>query len=146
MKAKLSLILLLYGLFSCNNKEAVVLYKNIDTVSCNIEEQIYNYIHKLNIAHLDIVYMQARVESANFTSTVFLKNNNIFGMKKVERRPTTQIGACKHGYGIYENWKMSVIDYALLQAWSYKNLSEEEYLKQLKASYAEDSNYVKKLK
>jgi len=103
-------------------------------------------ISSFNIKHPHIVYAQALIETGHFTSAVFRNNNNLFGMRTVKSRPTTQIGVCSSGYGVYVSWEMSVLDYALWQAWSAKRLNEEDYLSLLYSTYAEDESYIFKIK
>lgn len=109
------------------------------------EDSVRVYINELNIAHPDIVLRQARIESGNFTSTIFKENHNMFGMRVATQRPHLSIGENK-GYAVYESWKHSIIDYALLQSWSYKKLNREEYLGRLGNTYAEDPLYIQKVK
>jgi uncharacterized FlgJ-related protein len=111
----------------------------------SFEDSIKMYIEELNIDHADIVFNQARIESGNFSSTIYKENNNMFGMKVATQRPTTSIGE-NRGYAVYLNWQQSIIDYALLQSWSYKNLNRKEYLDKLNNNYAEDSLYIDKIK
>ena len=108
------------------------------------EDSVYNYILELNIQHPDIVFRQARIESGNFKSQVFLENNNMFGMKMPSKRPNMASGS-NRGYAVYNSWQESVIDYALYQVYSGKNLTKEDYVKMLNNSYAEDVNYLNKL-
>ena len=109
------------------------------------EDSVYQYILFLNIKHPEVVFKQAKIESGNFKSKVFKENNNIFGIKQVFKRPNTQIGI-NRGYGVYEDWKSCLLDYALLQTWSYKNLTLEQYIKALDNSYATDPEYGNKLR
>ncbi len=125
-------------------KESKEITKQEILIQLSFEDSVKNYIQELNIRFPDIVFNQARVESGNFTSAVFKENNNMFGMKIARQRPTTSIGE-NRGYSVYLNWKHSVIDYALLQAWSYKNLTRSEYLERLNNSYAEDVAYLNKI-
>lgn len=111
-----------------------------------IKDSVQYYINAYNIRYSSIVLAQAELETGHFTSTVFRNNNNLFGMRTVYNRPTTQIGSCSSGYGIYASLEMSIIDYALWQAWSAKGLNENEYLELLERIYAEDSNYIIKIK
>lgn len=87
----------------------------------------------LGIHHVNIVYAQAKLETGNFTSNLFLKNNNLFGFRG------------KNGYIKYNNWKESCLAYKL---WQQKRYNSGEYyyrfLKDIK--YAEDSDYINKLK
>jgi hypothetical protein len=103
------------------------------------------FITALNITHPDIVFAQAVHETGHFSSNIFNQNNNLFGMKMAYRRPKTAIGI-KNGHAEYNNWKESVIDYALWQN-QYANFSDEdEYFEYIGKNYAEDSSYVQKLK
>lgn len=110
----------------------------------SFEDSVYNYILELNIQHPEVVLRQARIESGNFKSRVFLENNNMFGMKIPNKRPNMVSGS-NRGYAVYNNWQESVIDYALYQVYSGKNLSKEDYIKMLNNSYAEDTEYLNKL-
>lgn len=110
----------------------------------DFEDSVYNYIQELNIKHPDVVFRQARIESGNFTSRVFKDNNNMFGFKQAYKRPNTQIGV-NRGYAVYANWQECVIDYALYQTYSAKNLSKEDYINFLGKYYAEDPEYTKKI-
>jgi len=107
-----------------------------------LSDSIKDFISQMNIDYPDIVYAQAVLETGTFTSAVFKNDNNLFGMRKTYSRPTTQIGADKNLYGIYESWKMSIIDYALWQAYTAKKLTRNEYLQLLQNSYAESPAYV----
>lgn len=103
------------------------------------------FIAALNIKHPDIVFAQAVHETGHFTSNIFNQNNNLFGMKMAYRRPKTAIGI-KNGHAEYNNWKESVIDYALWQN-RYANFSNrDDYFNYLSNNYAEDRTYVQKLK
>lgn len=89
---------------------------------------------------------QAKLESGHFTSHIFKKNHNLFGMKFPRQRKTTAIGANK-GHSLYTNWKSSVLDYKLWQdAMIHRVNDEESYLLFLKKRYASDPTYVKQLK
>jgi uncharacterized FlgJ-related protein len=108
--------------------------------------KLKQYICSLNIRHADIVYAQAVLESNNFKSRIFIESNNLFGMKKATQRPTT-CTSTHRGHAMYSNWKESVIDYALFQAAFLRDLkTREQYLSYLAQNYAEDPNYVTKLK
>lgn len=110
----------------------------------SFEDSVYNYILELNIQHPEVVLRQARIESGNFKSRVFLENNNMFGMKIPNKRPNMVSGS-NRGYAVYNSWQESVIDYALYQVYSGKNLSKEDYIKMLNNNYAEDTEYLNKL-
>ena len=114
-------------------------------VDISFNDSVRTFIKQSNIKHSDIVYSQAVLESGHFKSKIFRENNNLFGMRKVVNRPTTQIGSCERGYGIYDSWKSSITDYAIWQAWSAKGLKENEFLNLLRSTYASDSTYITKI-
>ena len=78
---------------------------------------------------------------------MYKSNHNLYGMKKVYKRQTTQHGEL-NGYGVYDNWCLSVLDRLLWDMFTFKNIkpTKEEYLNALKrANYATDPDYIKKL-
>lgn len=107
-------------------------------------------IEQMNIKHPKIVVAQAIIESGHFKSKLFQVNHNLFGMRKAYQRPTTRIPAnidfYYESYAYYHNWQYSVFDYALWQSSFARNLSETEYLDLLKRTYAEDDEYISKIK
>jgi hypothetical protein len=108
-------------------------------------EKFKAYLNDLNIPHADIVYAQSVIETGNFTSNIFRMNNNLFGMKTASIRPTTHMGE-ENGHAVYKHWRQSVIDYALYSSCYLTKLSTDEYLNYLKDRYAEDPNYINKIK
>lgn len=108
------------------------------------EEALLQQLKSLNVQHIEIVFAQAVLESGNFNSKLFVESNNMFGMTIANKRPTLNTGTGL--YASYKNWKHSVIDYTLFQTAYMRNLSKDEYLKKLGKFYAEDKEYVSKLK
>ena len=108
-------------------------------------EWLKNEIESLNLDHSDIVLAQAEIETGNFSSVIFKQNHNLFGMKVAKSRPTTATKEqLNHAY--YDSYKESLADYALWQASYARNLSKHEYLQLLQQMYAEDANYLNKIK
>lgn len=112
------------------------------------KEALAEELKRLNVKYPHIVMAQAMIESGHFQSNIFRSNHNLFGMKEARQRVTTARGTnLNHAY--YENWKESVIDYAMFQAAYLKDLkTEAAYLLYLDANYAEAQNYdsaVKKM-
>jgi uncharacterized FlgJ-related protein len=109
-------------------------------------DSINAYVDKLPFYYPDIIKAQIALESNYATSTLFKSTNNLFGMKKVYSRNTTQENINYNGYGTYKNYKLSILDRIL---WDYnifkKKPSRKEYLDTLAVIYAEDENYIKKL-
>jgi len=111
------------------------------------KEKLKSFITELGLKCPEIVMAQAEIESAHFKSRIFKENNNLFGMKKAGvGRPCTAKGtANNHAY--YDTWQECVLDYAFYQAAYLKNIkTQDQYLQYLGENYAEDSNYVVKIK
>ena len=106
---------------------------------------LYNFLVENGAWFPDILLKQAKLESANYTSNVYLNSCNLYGMKKVGKRQTTQTSTY-NGYGVYNNWCLSVLDRMLWDIFRFNNQkpTEEEYLQAL-SQYAEDSSYITNL-
>jgi hypothetical protein len=122
-----------------------------DTTDYNTfsEKNLKHLIKVLNIQHPDIVYAQAILESGNFQSELFLRNNNLFGMGVPSNRRMLTVDT-KGKFSDYkanhlEGWQLSVIDYALWQDTYAHFLEREQYLDYLGSVYAEDPFYVTKI-
>ena len=103
-------------------------------------------LQKLNIKNYRIIYAQAVLETGHFRSKSFTQGNNLFGMKVAKSRPTTNSGEYL-GHAKYNSWQESVYDYALYYSkYLSKFKTEESYFDYLKQHYAEDPNYINKLK
>jgi len=59
-----------------------------------------------------MITAQAAHESGNFTSPIFIHNNNPFGMRLAQTRMTTAIGEYK-GYAVYSDLDNAAKDYWL---------------------------------
>jgi flagellum-specific peptidoglycan hydrolase FlgJ len=109
------------------------------------KERLVEMLKKINIQHPEIILAQAKQESSYGTSPLFKSNNNLFGMKEAKSRIKTAKGT-KRKHACYNNWQESVYDIAFWQS-SYANkLTEIEYYNLLGRIYAEDTNYVSRLK
>lgn len=110
------------------------------------EKKLINAIKELNFQFPYIVYAQAILESNRFSSTLFKENNNLFGMKLPTQRINIASGS-NNDYAYYNKWNDSVIDYAFYCATYLSSLkTEEDYFNYLSQSYAEDKEYINKLK
>jgi uncharacterized FlgJ-related protein len=106
-----------------------------------------DYLLSLNVKFPHIIYAQAKMETANFSSNLFKNHNNLFGMKPAMQRPKTYSYTTDSGFAGYKNWKQSVMDYVLLQVSYMKDLkTEDEYYKYLSKNYADTDYYAKKVK
>lgn len=99
-----------------------------------------------NVSYADYIVRQAILETGNFTSTIFLENNNLLGMKHPRVRPTTSLGS-NRGHATYFHWTESVEDYLLwLRYYKDRGWDTQDYFKFLReVGYAEDPYYIYKL-
>lgn len=141
-----SLLIIKYK--SSENTKVVVLnkVKFVEKVTQFSIDELKSTLITMNIKFPHIVLAQAILESGNFKSKVFLTNNNMFGMRIAKSRPTTAHDNGS-GYAMYDNWIMSVLDYALFQSAFLRKIdTEEAYYRYLSDNYASDPTYVNKLK
>ena len=109
-------------------------------------EELYSYLKIMRVPHPEIITAQAVLESANFTSVLYKKQNNFIGMKIPRNRISTP-GQGKGEYKDYNSWRECVVDYIFwMHHFKADELNKEEYYKLLGKIYAEDPDYVNKLK
>ena len=109
-------------------------------------EKLISKIKEMHFQFPDIILGQALLETDHFTSRIFKENNNLFGMKEATKRVNTSLGTINN-HAFYNSWIDSVIDYGLYYSVYLSKLSTEvEYFDFLGEFYAEDLNYVAKLK
>lgn len=124
------------------------IYTNVEMDGDSIltDQTLYTYLLEMRVPHSKVVLCQAKIESAQYGSVLFKRQYNLFGMKIPTNRATSGTDG-KAGYQSYNSWRESVTDYVL---WQYSHnvdkLSQDEYLKYLGRVYAEDPNYVAKIK
>lgn len=129
-------------------------------VSHKVHKPTIDLYRENGIKFPEIVFKQSILETGNFTSNIYINNNNCFGMKYNNRG----YAYCeRNGHACYESIIYSIRDYAEWQSIMMNNherlfrkkiKSEEDYyffLERLVVgnkvySYAEDKDYVKKLK
>ncbi len=109
------------------------------------EDSLVRVIKALGFDHPHIVHAQAIVESAGFTSAIFVENNNLFGMKCPTQRLSTCIGT-NRSHAVYYDWISSVVDYKLWYSYMIApNTPYYEVLEILTNVYAEDPLYGDKV-
>lgn len=129
---KLFIPLLFIMTVACANKPKPVQTPQED--SLNIKN-LTMAVWSLPFKHKDIIVAQAVLETGWFKSNHCVNNNNLFGMKRCYSRMTTADSVID-GYSHYPNWRMSVVDYYLLQS------TRESIIKSDRASYF---NYLDKV-
>jgi|TARA_R110002074_G_scaffold59372_2_gene144599 uncharacterized FlgJ-related protein len=109
------------------------------------QDELVKELKRLNVRFPEIILAQSILETGHFSSRIFKENNNLFGMKQARARSTTAVGT-QLGHAYYDNWKQSVMDYALFQnAYMNKLRKQKQYLNYLDKNYAEAENYDKVL-
>lgn len=118
-----------------------------DSINNPISDEIlYNYLKTMRVPHADIIVAQALLESQNFNSDLFKRQNNFLGMKRSRERISTT-GQGKGEYKDYTNWQECTTDYIFwMDHYQAHKLNRDEYFKLLGKIYAEDPKYVEKLK
>jgi hypothetical protein len=135
-----------YGAFGdLTEYEKNILLLNIKETPFN-EKHLIEMMKDLNMKFPHIALAQSYVETGQFKSKIFRENNNLFGMKQARQRVNTAKGT-QNNHAYYDSWEESVYDYAFYQCRYLGGIhTEEEYFRYLNASYAEDPNYVSKVK
>jgi uncharacterized FlgJ-related protein len=110
------------------------------------ESKLIEKIDQLNFRYPHIILAQAKLESGHFKSTIFLENNNMFGMKEAKLRANLAKGT-NRGHAYYDTWQDCILDYALYYSTYLSDIrTEGEYFEYLRQNYAEDPTYVQRLK
>lgn len=110
------------------------------------QAKLVEKIKELNFKFPHIILAQSYQETGHFKSTIFLENNNLFGMKEAKLRSNLAKGT-NRGHAYYEDWQSSVVDYALYYSTYLSDIKTEgEYFEYLRQNYAEDPGYVQRLK
>lgn len=126
-----------------SDMEKVIKIKEHDKFS---KEKLITMMKELNVQYPWIPMAQSMLETGEWNSNIFHENNNLFGMKEAKMR-VTSAGGTQNGHAYYETWRESVYDYAFYQCRYLNSIhSEESYFQYLSSSYAEDPNYVNKVK
>ena len=98
------------------------------------EENLYNELVAQEIDFPEIVQAQAVLETGHFKSHACLERNNLFGLRKGDGT-----------YMSFAHWTLSVSAYKrYIQKYNHPPEDYYRYLKEL--GYAEDPNYIAKLK
>lgn len=106
-----------------------------EKISISLEETVLNRIDELPFLYKDIVKAQCLLESGLLESDVFLKNNNLFGMRHPGQRITLSRRK-RNGYAAYDNVEASIIDRLLFESRYMQGKSRKEYFKYLDEAYS----------
>lgn len=127
-------------------EQEVLILSIKDTIHNFTEDKLIDLMKQLNIKFPHIVLAQSKIETGHYSSRIFRENHNLFGMREARTRIKTAKGT-QYSHAYYENWRESVYDYAFYQCRYLGRITdEEEYLTYLSQSYAEDPNYISKIR
>lgn len=98
------------------------------------ENHLYVVLLYYEIQYPEIVYTQAILETGYFTSRICKEYNNLFGL----------YNSATQDYYRFNHWSESVVAYKNYIQYKYKGGCYYEFLENI--GYAEDPNYIKKLK
>lgn len=127
------------------------LQARVDNIECTdtlTADCLQGMLDRSHIKFSYIVMAQAKLESSSFTSDLTKTHNNVFGMKVPASRFTFATNWHDYGsYAKYESIQDCVYDY---KAWqmqcAYLIHDEANYFELLGKTYAQDPEYVNKLK
>jgi uncharacterized FlgJ-related protein len=124
-------------------------YVNDSTID---DATLYNRILLMRANFPKVILCQAKIESSDYKSALYKRNNNLFGMKISTGRVTTANSGGsdsegRAGYKSYSSWTLSLTDYILWQlSHQISNMSQDEYITFLGRIYAEDPKYSSKIR
>ncbi len=127
-----------------NEVKTQVIYDISDPFS---EQKVKDYLIQLHVKYPEVAVAQMELESANGTSNIFKQNNNLFGLKVPQFRPTTSLGT-KNNHAYYSHWRQSILDYTLFCTYvmnQENSYSRDAWLDYLGKYYAADNSYKIKL-
>jgi uncharacterized FlgJ-related protein len=155
MKTALTTIFLLLALqtgasnlneLTANERSLKIYFRNADFSP----ETFKLYLQFIGVSNTEIVFKQAKLETAHFKSNVFKRCNNLFGMKVSRIRKNTTSGFILADFGKvakYSHWTDSVNDYLLWQSIQMPKFYTGNYYEFLElAGYATNKNYNNILK
>jgi hypothetical protein len=127
-KRKIILIVLFVSIFlTLNNYTHVFEFKEV-LKPLNIEN-VKEELIKQDVLYHDIVLKQVKLETGHLK---YVKHNNLFGFRG------------NNGYLRFDTWQDAV---TYKKAWQLRKYKGGDYYRFLiKVGYAEDSNYIRKLK
>ncbi len=96
------------------------------------EKNLKAELAEKKVPHAEIVLAQAKLETGNFNSKVLKTHQNLFGLRKGSK------------YRRYNHWSESVDDYKKHISNRYRGGDYYAFLNRI--GYAEDPNYIRKLK
>ncbi len=124
-----------YGVSSDVQKNTNNLSNDEENLLPFSEKNLAQELNKQGVMYPDVAMAQSMLETGHYKSTIFLDNNNLFGMRHPKVRPTLSKGK-NRGHASFKNWQDSVKDYKMWQDYNkLSKLSKEEYIAKLNRIY-----------
>ncbi len=99
------------------------------------QENIEDALDYFNVRFKRVVIAQSKLETAHYTSNIYITTNNMFGLSRAGK------------YYKFNRWWESIVAYKTIIQNRYEGGdTEEEYLQWIGTFYAEDTLYISKLK
>ena len=116
--------------------DPVIKKDSIDLTQLELTKDNFEFVcHYYEIDSPKIVYAQAQLESAHFSSNLYKTQNNFLGLYNSRTK----------SYYSFDHWTSCLLAYRDFVQYKWdKNCSYYDFLENL--PYAEDPNYIKKLK
>lgn len=109
------------------------------------ENNLISYMKEINLPYPYIILAQCKLETGNYKSKIFRKNNNLTGMKEAKVRINLAKGT-RYNHAYYNHWTESIIDYALwYSTYASDCKNEEDFYNLLQRVYAKSPKYVSNL-
>lgn len=96
---------------------------------------IYSELLKQKVLYPELVIQKIKLETGNLNSRLCRISKNLLGIKRF--KGSKSINSTKEGYCVYKSYSDCLSDYKVIQG---------RYLKIIAERYAEDKNYIQKLK
>jgi hypothetical protein len=118
----------------------------LDTLpEISLRDSVWEFILAVGMEHPEIVFRQCLLESARFSSPIWIENNNCVGMKVAKQRPTLAMGE-NRGHAVFNRWQDCILDLRIWQIKYYKDTTENYFNFLERKGYAESTEYERKLK
>jgi hypothetical protein len=125
--------------------DTVTTYVLADTLEFT-EANFMMVMEDLGVIKPNVAFGQARIESNNFKSKIFIENNNMFGFRVAPRTwEGTQLPFTNRGHSCFSGWVSCVIHY---KRWQDSRITDDRWIDNniVNSGFAEDPEYSKKLK
>ena len=117
-----------------DNKDSEYQVPEFFSAKVPTKELVYECAKHYNIRHPEIIVAQSILETGHYKSKICLEHNNLFGLYDSKNKK----------YFSFNSWQESVEAYKKMIQHKYKSGDYYKFLK--KIGYAEDPDYINKIK